>query len=106
MGFIKPGQVVRLRFEAYPYQKYGHRAGRVLQVSRVPLSAPELALHAGLASASEPMFRITVTLDPAGAAQESLSLSAGMRLTADVQLERRRLIEWLFAPILGLEDRL
>jgi membrane fusion protein len=29
-----------------------------------------------------------------------------MRLQADVLLERRRLIEWLFEPLLGLKGRL
>jgi hypothetical protein len=29
-----------------------------------------------------------------------------MRMEADVLLERRRLIEWLFAPVLGLGHRL
>jgi membrane fusion protein len=29
-----------------------------------------------------------------------------MRLQADVLLERRRLVEWLFEPLLGLRSRL
>jgi membrane fusion protein len=32
-------------------------------------------------------------------------LAAGMQLEADVLLERRRLIEWLFAPVLGIAGR-
>jgi 3-hydroxyisobutyrate dehydrogenase-like beta-hydroxyacid dehydrogenase len=37
---------------------------------------------------------------------EPLPLVAGMRLQADVMLERRRLVEWLFAPLAGLGSRL
>ena len=33
------------------------------------------------------------------------ALSAGMQLDADVLLERRRLIEWIFEPLLGLASR-
>jgi len=33
-------------------------------------------------------------------------LAAGMRLQADVLLEKRKLIEWLFEPLLGLRKRL
>ena len=113
VGFVRPDQQVRLRFEAFPYQKYGHQEGRVLQVSRIPLAAPELAamaLHgpgAGDGNA-EPMFRITVALDPGGlqAFGAAQPLVAGMRMEADVLLERRRLVEWLFAPLLGLSNRL
>ena len=39
IGFVQPGQAVRLRFEAFPYQKFGQQPARVLQVSRTPLAA-------------------------------------------------------------------
>ena len=107
IGFVQPGQAVRLRFEAFPYQKFGQQPARVLQVSRTPLAASELAALALPASSSlglggEPLFRITVALEGAPVA----ALSAGMRLQADVLLEKRRLIEWLFEPLLGLKGRL
>jgi membrane fusion protein len=113
VGFVRPQQEVRLRFEAFPYQKFGHQNGRVLQVSRTPLAAPELAGlplsgPADSDGASEPMFRITVAMDEPklNAFGTSQPLVAGMRMQADVLLERRRLIEWLFAPVLGLTHRL
>ncbi len=107
VGFVRPDQSVRLRFEAFPYQKFGHHPGHVMQVSRTPLAASELAALSlpAVAAGGEPMFRITVALDESPA-PEALPLSAGMRLQADVLLERRRLIEWLFEPLLGLGSRL
>lgn len=109
IGFVRPEQAVRLRFEAFPYQKFGHRPGRVVQVSRTPLAASELAALAlpAVAAGGEPMFRITVALDePAPApAAGAMPLGAGMRLQADVLLDRRRLVEWLFEPLLGLKGR-
>jgi len=113
VGFLRPDQQVRLRFEAFPYQKFGHQNGHVLQVSRTPLAPAELAglpLAGALTAdhAAEPMFRITVAMDDADlhAFGREKVLVAGMRLQADVLLERRRLIEWLFAPMLGLSGRL
>jgi membrane fusion protein len=108
VGFVQPGQVVRLRYEAFPYQKYGQQPGRVVQVSRTPLSSAELgalALSAGpsASAGNEPLFRITVALEPP---PTGITLVAGMRLQADVWLDRRRLIEWLFEPLLGLHGRL
>lgn len=105
IGFVRPGQAVRLRYEAFPYAKFGHRDGQVLEVSRTPLAPAELgalALTAG-GPAREALFRITVALQPGGA---PLPLVAGMRLEADLLLERRRLAEWMFAPLLGLRERL
>jgi membrane fusion protein len=85
----------------------------VLQVSRTPLAAPELAGlplagPSGGDTVDEPMFRITVAMEQPDlrAFGTSQPLVAGMRMQADVLLERRRLIEWLFAPVLGLTNRL
>ena len=105
VGFVQPGQAVRLRFEAFPYQKFGQQPAHVLRVSRTPLAASEMAALAlpAMSAGGEPMFRITVALDGPHVATP---LSAGMRLQADVMLERRRLIEWLFEPLLGLQNRL
>ena len=111
IGFVRPDQEVRLRLAAFPYQKFGHLAGRVTQVSRTPLAGSELAAlalapggGAGGGAAGQPLFRITVALLPQPGAAV-LPLSAGMQLSADVLLERRRLIEWLFEPALGWRAR-
>ncbi len=107
VGFVQAGQDVRLRLAAYPYQKFGHLPGRVTQVSRTPLAASELAMLAGAGTgtaAGQPMFRITVTLQP-DPAVPALPLTAGMQLSGDVLLERRRLVEWLFEPLLGWRSR-
>ena len=104
IGFVQAGQTVRLRYEAFPYQKFGQQLGHVTQVSRAPLTAGELAALAlpAVGAGGEPLFRITVALAalPAG-----MQLAAGMRMQADVVLEKRRLIEWLFEPLLGLRHR-
>lgn len=113
LGFVRPDQAVLLRYEAYPYQKFGHQTGHVLQVSRTPLQAAELAgvPLAGMPNYStvsgEPLYRITVALDrqAVSAYGQWQTLSAGMQLEADVQLDRRRLIEWIFEPLLGLTGR-
>ena len=109
VGFVRAAQTVRLRYEAFPYQRFGHHPGQVLQVSRTPLAPSELqALSLPVAPAEgQALFRITVALDTAATPpSEALPLVPGMRLQADVLLERRRLIAWLFEPLLGLQGRL
>lgn len=100
IGFVREQQVVQLRYQAFPYQKFGHQPGRVVQVSRAPLAAGETP-------ASEPMYRITVALEgqTIQAYGAPHSLAAGMQLEADVMLDRRRLIEWIFEPVLGMSGR-
>lgn len=106
IGFVRPGQSVQLRFEAFPYQKFGHGIGTVVQVSRTPLAPSELAALSvpAVAAGGEPMFRITVEL-PDTPQRAAIELTPGMRLEADVMLDRRRLVEWMFEPLLGLGSR-
>ena len=110
VGFVRPNQVVQLRYQAFPYQKFGHQTGAVTQVSRSPLQASELAglpLQTAANANSEPLYRITVTLDRQSVAAygQAQALVPGMQLEADVLLDRRRLIEWLFEPVLGIAGR-
>lgn len=98
IGFLRPAQPVLMRYQAFPYQKFGAQPGRVLQVSRTPVPGrPE----------AEPMYRVTVALDrqTVQAYGEPQPLLPGMQLEADVQLDRRRLIEWIFEPLLGMAGR-
>jgi membrane fusion protein len=110
VGFIRPDQAVLLRYQAFPYQKFGHQPGRVVQVSRSPLQASEMAglsMPGSTTLATEPLYRITVTLDrqTVTAYGQAQPLAAGMQLDADVLLDRRRLIEWIFEPVLGVAGR-
>ena len=110
IGFVRANQTVQLRYQAFPYQKFGQQSGSVVQVSRAPLQASELAgqpLAAAAAAAGEPLYRITVALDKqsVNAYGQAQALSPGMQLEGDVQLDRRRLIEWLFEPVLGIAGR-
>src|SRR5690606_12003167 len=103
---------VQLRYQAFPYQKFGHHGGQVLAGSRTPLQASELA---GLplpqsfkeAPSAERLYRITVALDAqtVRAYGQARPLAAGMQLEADVLLDRRRLIEWIFEPLLSVSGR-
>lgn len=113
VGFLRQNQQVQLRYQAFPYQKFGHHAGQVSQVSRTPLQAVDLAglpLPESMKStpSAEPLYRITVTLEQQAvqAYGQAQPLSPGMQIDADVMLDRRRLIEWIFEPLLSVTGRL
>jgi membrane fusion protein len=107
IGFVTIGQTVLLRYQPFPYQKFGHQLGRVISVTRTALSPAELQAVSGMNS-NEPLYRITVALEQQSllAYGQAQPLHAGMVLEADVQLDTRRLIEWVFEPLAGLRGRL
>lgn len=111
IGFVRPGQTVLMRYQAYPYQKFGYYEGKVTNVSRSAVNPADLAqFPSSLISptgAGEPVYRITVMPNSQNvrAYGERLPLQPGMQLEADVLLERRRLIEWVLDPLYTLTGR-
>jgi len=113
VGNLHEGQAVQLRFEAYPFEKYGLFPGRLRSVSLSPVSSTELA--AGLAPPPEATgtarslyrARVSVDLDALRSRTGSaLPLKPGMLLNASVALEHRSLVEWALAPLLGVSKTL
>ena len=108
IGFVKPGQRVLLRYQAFPYQKFGQYEGKVSYVSRTALGNTEVAAALpALTESNEPMYRVTVDLDrqQVSAYGESRALQAGMQVEADVVVDRRRIIEWVFEPLISLKGK-
>jgi membrane fusion protein len=99
VGFVRPGQPVRLFFDAFPYQKYGAGSGRVTAVSRVPIEPAALDPSLGI---QEPVFKLRVAIDRAVPKLPDAGLRPGMTLSANLVLERRGLWELLFNPFRSL----
>jgi membrane fusion protein len=111
IGFVRPGQRVLVRYQAYPYQKFGHYEGVVANISRSAVSPgelpPQLAGLASLHGAQEPVYRITVNLarQTVTAYGQPMPLQPGMQLEADVVIENRKLIEWVLDPLFTLTGK-
>jgi membrane fusion protein len=109
IGFIRPADRVLLRYQAFPYQKFGHTEGVVASVSRTALSANELVGVPTIpAGNGEPLYRITVIL-----ARQTITaygrphpLQPGMLVDADIVQEKRRLYEWVLEPLYSLTGKL
>ncbi|MBX9636627.1 MAG: hypothetical protein K2Q45_03655, partial [Nitrosomonas sp.] len=56
----------------------------------------------------ESVYRITVRLpqQQVQAYGQAMPLQAGMVLDADIHIDRRRLIEWVFDPVLSITGRI
>ncbi len=112
IGFIKEGQAVQLRYAAFPYQKFGHHSGTIRSVSRAGVSPADLPRELNglgeMFGTTEPVYRIDVALSRQTvlAYGEQYSLQPGMRLEADVLMEKRRLYEWILDPLYSLTGRL
>jgi membrane fusion protein len=105
IGFVRPGQAVVLRYDAFPYQRFGQARGTVLSVSQTVWSAGD---RIGPLTAREPVYRIDVRLErqTMASGDQQFALRPGMGVNADILLEKRTVFEWVFEPVLELRGRL
>ena len=105
IGFIKPGQEVQLRLQAFPYQRFGTVKGTIRTVSTTVLAPNEVGVQ-GL-DIEEPVYRIRVTLsrEAMHAYGEVAPMQPGMLVSAEIIVDRRSLMQWLFDPIYAVSRR-
>jgi membrane fusion protein len=99
-GFISEGQEVRLRYDAFPYQKFGLYRGRIMSVSRTVLNPED---QVGPVRLQVPAYRVVASLESQTvmAYGHEVLLQPGLTLRADVLRDRRRIIEWIFDPMIA-----
>jgi membrane fusion protein len=101
IGFVRPGQKVRVKYEAFPYQNFGTYTGQIIKVSHTILTSSDAS---GPIALKEPAYRVTAALErpDVDAYGEKIPLQADMLLSADIILERRSLVRWLLDPLLSI----
>jgi membrane fusion protein len=105
IGFIAPGNPVVLRYDAFPFQRFGQYHGSVASVGRTVWSPGE---RIGPLTPREPVYRIEVKLEQQAVSNggRDFPLRPGMLASADILLEKRTVFEWVFEPVLALRERL
>ncbi len=109
IGFVKVGDSVLLRYQAYPYQKFGAHHGTISAISDVALTSAELTgINVPSPTSGEPLYRITVRLHSQDitAYGHQAALEPGMQLSADILQDTRHLYEWALEPLYSISGRL
>jgi len=104
-GFLEKGQKTRIRYQAFPYEKFGIYEGEVFEISANVILPNETDIPDII---SQPSYRVVIELatDIINAYGKKIPLKSGMRLDADIIIEERSLIRWLFDPVFSLEGQL
>lgn len=101
-GFVRSGQKTRIRYQAFPYQRFGIYLGEIVEVSQSVILPNETTLPVTF---QEPVYQVVVTLNEQGAKAygTEVPLQSGMLLEADIMVDKRTLFEWLFEPIYSIK---
>lgn len=100
VGFVEPGQEVRLAIDAFPYESFGTISGRVKSLSKSPVERTN-------GNSVNLNYLVTVDLERQDilAFGKSQALFPGMTLSARIATARQSLLEWLFEPLFALQRR-
>lgn len=107
-GFVRPGTEVLLRYDAFPYQKFGQFRGVVREVALAAVSTSELRGLEGqardISDKSESVYLMRVRLERQSVATSSgeLPIKPGMQLSASLIMEHRTLAAWAFGSLPGV----
>lgn len=92
VGFVEAGQRVSVKFDAFPFTRYGTVDGEVINVSRDANKDEKQGL----------VYPVRVRLD-AGLIQtegKPVAIASGMAVNAEIIIGDRRVIDFVLSPIL------
>lgn len=106
ISFIKPNDRISIRYEAFPFEKFGQFDGIIKHISTVPASLQELAFYKNVPSVdpNNPLYKIVVEISDQKVEYNNISLDflSGMKAEATLFLENRKLYEWMLFPLYNL----
>ncbi|MEN5042093.1 HlyD family efflux transporter periplasmic adaptor subunit [Stenotrophomonas sp. TWI1149] len=95
---VGSGTKVRIKYDAFPYQKFGVASARIIKVAQSPTAISDLPPDI---QAQESHFRVIAELNnqKMSVGQAEFMLVPGMRFKADVILEERSMMDWILRPL-------
>lgn len=102
IGFVRPGQRVKLKFAPYSFQKYGIGHGVVQHVSADAQNDEEAREQGALAVGQQPLrYKALVAVDQSNLKvdDQTFPLGVGMQTTAEIVLGQRTVAEYLLSPL-------
>jgi len=106
VGFIKPGQGVRISYDAFPYQRFGQYRGTVRSVSQSDVPMASAGGEGNKDRRAVFLVKVQLDKDSVAAYGTETRLRPGLTLSADIEIDRRRLIRWMLDPLFAFTGQL
>lgn len=99
IGFVKPGQFVRLRFDAFPCEEFGVVSGKVERIDNYPEPQEEQDRRVST-------YRVDIVPGQDWIANGSnhIDLKIGMDVHADIVVRKRSILMLLLAPFFHIDS--
>ena len=92
IGFLEVGQEAEIKFDTFPFQKYGTVKGKVVLISPDTVEDEKLG----------PVYRIKVKMESLSLNIDgkNVNIAPGMTASVEVKTGKRRIIEFFLSPII------
>ncbi|OJI32406.1 Colicin V secretion protein CvaA [Vibrio vulnificus] len=99
IGLINKGHEVKLKFDAFPFQRFGIQKGKVIDIGKSILLPSDIKNNP--ISMSESFYQVVVELDSQSilAYGDKYMFEPGMTLDAEIILERLTIIDRILDPV-------
>jgi hypothetical protein len=115
IGFVAEGQEAVIKFDAFPFTRYGTVPGKIKIVSEDAVCGGGVSQQAGepaevqsaKTGSSNPLFyaaRVTLDHTTIKVDGKDVKLTPGMAATVEIKTGKRKLIEYLLSPLMRMTD--
>ena len=113
IGFVKEGEPAIIKIESFPFSRYGTINATVTRVARDAIPEPDANQQemdptkrtprpsGGATRTQNLVFPVTLSLDQTAINVDGakIPLSAGMAVTVEIRTGSRRILEYVFSPL-------
>ena len=114
-GFVKPGEAAVVKIESFPFTDYGTVDARVTRIAKDaipevdadqreqnPVQPAKQAMFGGAQRMQNLVFPVTLALDQTSIKVNGadVALSPGMAVTVEIKTGTRRILSYLFSPLI------
>ncbi|MGS0627691.1 HlyD family secretion protein [Photorhabdus asymbiotica] len=111
--YVSVGDVINIRYDAFPFEKFGQFSGRIENIAYAPASIQEMATYSSPPvhqsnAQTESYYKVMVALDKSRFSYQGkeLQLTNGMRAQSTLFLEKRPLYQWMFSSFYDMKKSL
>ena len=120
IGFVSVGQEAAVKVESFPYTRYGAIHAHVVRIAKDAIPEPDaeaiegdparVSAAAGFAGAERTqnlVFPVVLRPDDATISVDGVAepLTSGMAVTVELKTGARRMLEYLFAPLVEVASK-
>lgn len=101
-GFLRIGQEVQLKYDAFPFERYGFHLGEVVEITHTVINKDQVPNFLTANNAAYFTAKIALPEQVFSVDEVAIPLKAGMQLHAEIVFDRRPVMTWILNDILKI----